>query len=286
MTLIEVLIALAVLTILIAVAYGAIAQGVKVQSGQEAATSTQARLRRITEVFTQELRSAVLGAVSNTPYASGSSAVSFALLDGGAGFQVTGISAANNRLSVATTASSGSQLSLEGEAMVVDAGGQAVIFPVRSVSISSPGTATVETTAAGCFAGLSEFSEVGNRNALLFDVKTMGLRYAEDEGILYLKEGQAEEQALAFDLSQVSIDYVYQENGTGNLHSLATPLLENEMPARNAVIGDEQVQLVRLQIALEGEAGVLGGIVSRNYLSQVELGANPSFNVKVVRSCG
>ena len=99
-TLVEALIALAILGLVLGIAFAAISQGLRVQSGQEAATATQARLRRITEVFTQEIRSAVLGAVSNTPYTSGANSISFMLLDGGAGFQVTTIDAASNNLNV------------------------------------------------------------------------------------------------------------------------------------------------------------------------------------------
>src|SRR5690606_18560030 len=91
-TLLEMVVAMAILGLLIVIAYSAIVQGLQVQSSQEAVTSTQARLRRVSEVYTQELRSAVLGAVSDSPYPSDSSSVSFTLLDGGAGFQVTALS--------------------------------------------------------------------------------------------------------------------------------------------------------------------------------------------------
>src|SRR5690606_17110828 len=88
LSLIEVLIALFVLGIVAAIATTGVINGLRVQSVNEASTAVQAKLRRITEVFTQELRSAVLGGVTNQPYDSGSASISFLLLDGGAGYQV------------------------------------------------------------------------------------------------------------------------------------------------------------------------------------------------------
>lgn len=279
-SLVEMLIALAILGLVLGLTYGAISQGLFVQSNQEAATAAQARLRRITEVFTQEVRSAVLGAVANSPYTSGSSAVSFMLLDGGAGFQVTTIDSASNRLNVvasnADIGPAGTQL------MLVDAGGQAVLFNVQSNNAGSGNTRLVAPSAGSCFTGLSA-SGASNRNALLFRVKTLGLSY-DGSDTLYQRERNGAAQPLAFNLSGVNISYVYRgRNGT--LYPLSAPLLESGMPAKNATYSGQAVELVRLQIELRSSGNALGGTVERSYVSQVELGSNPSFNIKAVKAC-
>jgi len=281
-TLVEALIALGILAIVLAVTYGAISQGLRVQSGQEAATASQARLRRITEVFTQEIRSAVLGAVSNTPYTSGANAVSFTLLDGGAGFQVTSIDGSSNNVNVVASQADigpkGTQL------MLVDAGGQAVLFNVQSNTSGSGGTRLVSAAASSCFTGLAATAVGANRNSLLFRVKTLGLSY-DGSDTLYQRERNGDPQPLAFNLSAVNITYVYRAQNSSNLYSLTSPLLDNGMPTRNGVYSGEPVELVRLQLELASEVQSLGGTVARSYVSQVELGSNPSFSIKAVKSC-
>lgn len=283
-TLIEMLIAIFVLSLLIVIAYSAIVQGLQVQSSQEAATSTQARLRRVAEVYTQELRSAVLGAVSDAPYASDDGSVSFTLLDGGAGFQVSAIDVGDNSIRVIGSAS-GELGGAGDQGMVVDAGGTAAIFTLAGSPSGSGNEYTLRPSGSGCFTGMvASSAQQGNRNALYFRVKTLGLRYDSDDDTLYLTEGAAAERPLAFDLSGVTIGYVYREPG-GDLHVLDAPIRVGGNPARNATIGGEEVELVRLQVQLEGEGRAMTGDVSRTYVSQVELAANQSFSVKAVASC-
>lgn len=278
------LIALAILGLILGITYAAIAQGMRVQSGQEAATSTQARLRRVAEVFTQEIRSAVLGAVGDLPYESGTDAVSFMLLDGGAGFQVTTIDAPGNNLRVMAPASSlgttGTQM------MLVDAGGQAVVFTLSGTpTAATGGNVTVRPSGSACFLGLSSTSTADNLNALLFRVKTVGLSY-DGVDTLNLTEGNLPERPLAFNLSGVEIEYVYRSLVNGNLFTFSAPLQDtNGRPARNAVHSGQQVELLRLQITLESRARALTGMVERSYVSQVDLASNPNFSIKAVSAC-
>src|SRR5690625_1229342 len=87
-TLVEILVALAVFSVVMAIAYGAINGSLRVQADQEAATTTQGKLRRIVEVITQDLRGAVFGSITTQPYASDNSQVSLLMLTGGAGYTV------------------------------------------------------------------------------------------------------------------------------------------------------------------------------------------------------
>lgn len=282
-SLLEALVALAILGVILVVAYAAISQGLRVQSGQEAATSTQARLRRVTEVVTQELRGAVLGSVANTPYESGRTSVSFLLLDGGAGYQVTSIDAASNRLNVVGDSGAfggpGTQL------MLVDAGGQAVIFTLQSNNVGSGGTRQLAPNAASCFLGLTATAVTANQNSLLFRVKTLGLEY-DGEDTLFVSERNETPLPLAFNLSGVRFDYIYQGKDTGQLHSLPAPLTVAGQPVKQGTLAGEAVELIRLQLELRSTAQSLSGEVERNYVSQVDLGTSHSFNIKAVRSCG
>src|SRR5690625_3286969 len=85
-TLVEILGALAVFSVVMAIAYGAINGSLRVQADQEAATTTQGKLRRIVEVITQDLRGAVFGSITTQPYASDNSQASLQILTGGAGY--------------------------------------------------------------------------------------------------------------------------------------------------------------------------------------------------------
>jgi len=283
-TLIELLIAMAILGLLMALAYGAVMQGLTVQSSQEAATASQARLRRITEVFTQELRSALLGAVSNEPFTAGSSAVSFTLLDGGAGYQVGSVDAFGSSLDIVAPVTTAGQLGLLGrQAMAVDAGGQAVIFQVSSISASGTNW-KVTASRSGCFSGMST-SQGDNRNMLLFAVRTLGVNFDAGEQTLYQQEGSGSVTPLAFDLSDFRIEYVYRNSSTGELHTLGAPLQDGGLPAKFATIGGSPVELHRLQLYLESTTHSSRGDVVRSYQSQVDLSNNESFSIKVVESC-
>src|SRR5690606_36065657 len=88
MTMVEMLIAMAILGIVLLVTSSAIIQALQVNRLAEDATNTKSKLRRITEVISQELRSAVLGGLTNYPVNTSGSSISFALLSGDGGLPV------------------------------------------------------------------------------------------------------------------------------------------------------------------------------------------------------
>ena len=142
LTLIEVLIALFVFAIVITIAGSGIVQALRVQSLNETNASLQGKLRRITEVVSQDLRSAVLGALTNAPYATGAGAVSFTLADGGQGYEIlrtAGVSAnqfpnaADFR--VVAQAASAADLGLVGQrVLLVNGVGDAASFDITSAA--------------------------------------------------------------------------------------------------------------------------------------------------------
>src|SRR5690554_4980633 len=143
LTLLEILIALVVFGVVAAVATSGVINVLRLQATNEAASSAQAKLRRITEVFTQELRSAVLGGVTNAPYVSGANQISFLLLDGGAGYHVLPHDSGNNNsfknannVSIATGGKQAEVRAdiLDSEVLMVNNNGDAVIMTVTGVN--------------------------------------------------------------------------------------------------------------------------------------------------------
>ena len=54
---------------------------------------------------------------------------------------------------------------------------------------------------------------------------------------------------------------------------------------RKDTYNGKDIELVRLQLAVGSEAKALTGTVKRSYLSQIELSANPSFQIQAVTTC-
>lgn len=291
LTLLEVLVALTVFAAVAAIATSGVVNALRVQATNEAATSAQAKLRRITEVFTQELRSAVLGGVSNAPYVSGPDQISFLLLDGGAGYQVLPHDSGNNdsfkvsnNVEIATAGPLASvRASLEGKSvLMVNGNGDAVILPITTVSqIGGSSSNRFRLVHPTC----SNTIDYTGSNTLIMAVKTLGLSFDADSGDLYQSTGTGSPVPLAFDLDELKLEYVYQE-ADGTAHVLPTPLLVNGTPAREAQLAGTPVTLARVQLTVAASELTTGGReLSRSYTGLVEMASNPSFNISKVVPC-
>jgi prepilin-type N-terminal cleavage/methylation domain-containing protein len=289
-TLVELLAALAVLGIVLTVAYSATVSGLRVQADQETITTSQAKLRRVVEVITQDLRSAVFGSITNQPFASNDRQISFALIAGGAGYQVLPHDSGNNHsfrtasnVQIIAPVASAEELDLEGrQAMLVNANRQAVIFNVSNVERrGGPGSVEWNVVHPGC----------GNTidytlNTLLFRIDSLGLRYDAATRTLY-QRSSAGEVPLAFDISDFRIDYVYEGPG-GITEVRSSPYLSPAgQPVRRVTRPDGVVlQLVRLQVSISAAAPSRGRVIERSFTSQVELLAgNKSFGIDEVVPC-
>ena len=260
------------------------------QATNEAATSAQAKLRRVTEVFTQELRSAVLGGVTNSPYTSGAHQISFLLLDGGAGYQALPHDSGNNasfkNANNVVIAAGGTLAEVradlnESEVLMVNANGDAVILYITGVEQNGgPGSARFRLNHPAC-ANTIDYTN----NTLIMSVKSLGLSYDSASGDLMQRVGSAAAVPLAFDLDEVGLEYVYREVD-GDLHVLDAPLVVDGAPARDSTIGGEAVSLMRVQLTGAATERSFGGReVSRSYTGQVELSSNPSFQINRVVAC-
>jgi prepilin-type N-terminal cleavage/methylation domain-containing protein len=257
-TLVELLIALAILGILLGIASNAIVQYLGIQSDQEAQTSVQARLRRTSEIVSQELRGAILGAVTGLPYTSGANQISVALLDGSAGYPVSQMTTTSTR--IISTASSAADVGLSANdyVLIVGSDNQAVMKKVNTVS--APASSVVTLSHSNCAAAALN-------NPLLFKVRTLGYRYDRANRRLLAREGNNAETAVAFNISSFSIDYIYTSTAGVVLPDASEP----SPPARSATVGGTNYTLDRLEVTIAGEERSRGKTISRTYANQIDL---------------
>jgi len=290
-TLLEALIALAVFGIVATIATTGVVDALRVQATNEAATSAQAKLRRVTEVFTQELRSAVLGGVTDSPYESGAHQISFLLLDGGAGYQVLPHDSGNNNsfknatnveiASGATLAEVRADLD-DSEVLMVNANGDAVILDITNVQQNGGSSSARFRLAHPACANTIDFTN----NTLIMSVRSLGLSYDTATGDLFQRVGGGAAVPLAFELDDVALEYVYRSED-GDLHVFDAPLVEDGAPARESSVDGEAVTLMRVQLTVAASELSFGGReVTRSYTGQVELSSNPSFQINRVVDCG
>ncbi len=289
-SLIELLVAISILLVVLGITSTSLISGLRVQRDQEIITTSQAKLRRVNEVFTQELRSAVLGGVANQPFPSTATSISFMLLDGGAGWQVLPHDSGNNNsfknaanAQVVAAVASADELDLDGgQVLMVNANGDAVILDINNVQRRG-GAGSVEWNVVhpGC-GNTIDFTP----NTLMFKVRTIGFQYDPSTQTLFHHVGSANSVPLAFDISDFRIDYVYQEND-GTPVSLNAPLLNSDgAPVKNGRLpGGTAVSLTRLQVLLGASNPAGNRTIERKYSGQVEFSSNPSFSIQAVSSC-
>lgn len=281
-TLIELLVSLAVLGTVLAMAATALVEGLRMHADQEAVTTGQAKLRRVVEVFTQDLRSSVMGAIMDRPFTSGASSVSFALLDGGAGYPVLPHDSGNNNsfktarnVKFVAPDTSVAELGIGpgDQALMVNANGQAILLDATSVSQTG---GTWHLVHAGC-GNTIDYTP----NTLLFVVRSLGLQYDAGTGTVLQRAGSGATAALAFGVSRFRIDYVYVTPGG------ATVTNPTGFPARRlSGAGGESLSLARLRVVLGTSSPSFGGrAVERTYTGSVELSNNAQVNVDRVVPC-
>lgn len=289
LTLIELLISASVFGLILLATTTTIAMTLRLQNLNEATSSAQGQLRRNGEVFTQELRSAVLGAISNYPYPSDNDSVSFALLDGGAGYQVLPHpSGRANRFRNATNVhiiapvSNKRALDLVGEqVMMVNANGEAIIFGVERVRAIGTDTYQYKLVHPEC-GNTIDFT----RNTLLFNVETLGYDFDAASGNLRVTEGTDAEASYAFGLDDVAFTYIYSL-ADGSTSGQAAPLTDGAgLPVRSGIISGQAATLVRVQLELATSEATTGNRqVQRTYSAHVELSSNPALFVRKVYPC-
>lgn len=284
MTLIEVLIALFVFAIVIAIAGSGIVQALRVQSLNETNASLQGKLRRITEVVSQDLRSAVLGAITNAPYATGNDAVSFTLAEGGQGYAVLRSAGVNinqfpnaSDFRVVAEAANAAQLGLVGQrVLLVNGAGTAASYVVTSaVSDGVVGNNRWILGHAGCLNAIAWVDPMR-----MFAVDAVGYRL-DNSGDLMRQLGGAAEGALAFDISEFVVQYVYRD-ATGTVEVRDAPYMAGGLPLR--VSGTNVLDSLRIRVASE-QPSFGNRMIERSYTAQIAMPASGSVNLRSVVTC-
>jgi len=278
-TILEFLVALAVFVIVLVMAYSASTQTLQINRDNEAISSAQAKIRRVLEVLSQDLRSSALGIVTNAPYGSNTTGVSYAQLKRGAGYSVSAISGSTfNIVSTSTSTEIAQDFPNNTRLVIVDNNGSAVVTRATAAP-SSAGSNTYQITTSCNNLGIALTSET-----LAFPVNLQGYSYdSTGKKLVYMQQGDASATDAAYDITNFRIDYVYASS-TG---------LEVRNPTGYLSGGNIQIQftngatysLRRLQFVLSTQIPSRGRNIERTYTGQVDLVNTRFYTAKVVTAC-
>jgi prepilin-type N-terminal cleavage/methylation domain-containing protein len=269
-TLIEMLISMAIFAVVAFLTMIVVTQALQYNAKQQATVAAQSKLRRVTEVIGQEVRSSVFGGVSHAPYASNNNQLSFYLLEQGSGYTVASEALFEGLTSFKILTENEPTLN---EIILVDSYGDpdatpvvkpsATIFPVSG--IASAGTDTWKINHASCTNGVKH-----NRYLQAFGVHSLGFRLDAASKTLMLSEDGVE-SPMAFGITKFEIFYVYTKQ-SGGTERRPTPYLNDLLPAKiyRTETPAETYILSELQITVSTEE--LGREkITRTYTAQIPL---------------
>lgn len=261
LTLVEMLIVMAILGIVLLVTSGGIIQALQVNRVAEDATNTQSKLRRVTEVITQELRTAVLGGITDYPVLSSSDSISFALLTGDGGIAVTEDPGGSAASSVYASDPSALADMVGHPAVMINNDGQAMIIP--RVSGYSGNSRVFHDSCA--------VSIPYDTNTRLYRAASLGFWHDPGNRILYqttFHDGAESTVPFAFDLEVFRIEYEYASASGIDLRN--EPFIgSNGEPQPTYVSGGDEYELARLRLTLASSSD--GDRAPREYVSYIEL---------------
>lgn len=275
-SLVEVLIALTIFSIVLAIAYGGIGRGLGSQSDQEAVTNAQAKLRRVMEVLTQDLRSAVFGAIVDVPYPTTNTAISFALLQPEKRYTITNASST----SLTLAAGSAPQIASGTRVLAVNSAGDAAVLETNGAVAGTSSSWTVPHNT--CTNTIS----VSNAYPLMFVIEPLGISYDAGEKMLLTKSGTGADdgEPLAFGITGFNIDYVYTSDDS------TTPVMNPDgFPAPRVSVTNggttTNYSLTRLQVTLSAEETSRGRTFERTLTGQIELPRSSTFTIARLLTC-
>lgn len=280
-TLVEVLVALAVFGVVMAIAYGAINGSLRIQSDQEAATTTQGKLRRIVEVITQDLRSSVFGSITNAPYSSDENQVSFMMLTGGAGYTVVPPALLLDfptNMFIHVQMEDASHLVGNDIVMIESSERVGVVLPVTG-AYEDPSRPGVWELSSSC----RNTIDYVQHNTLIFEIETIGLRFDEASDSIRTISASGDEAAFAFGISDFRVDYVYMSGDDLDVRS--EPVKVDGVPQRSFDNSGDTFVLQRVQFAVAADADSRSRTTEHAYTGQVELSSNQHFTVEEIVPC-
>lgn len=285
-TLVELLVALLIFAIVAVLAGTGIVQSLRLQQSSEAGTALQGKLRRVTEVIGQDVRSILLGGLASYPFASGATSISFSLADGGQGFQVATNEFANTdrKQFFANAASAGALgIATGNRVLMTNAAGAGIVYRVTNPAVASVGGAGSHRWRlrhATCGSAIAYQSPMH-----MFVVESVGYAFDAATGTLSRQVANQASQPVAFNLSGFRIEYAYR--GTdGTLRYEDAALATGGAVARVAVIGGVDYTLESLRVTVAAEEALSGGnTTTREYVSQIAMPPTGTVNLRTVVSC-
>ena len=286
-TMVEMLVALAVLGVALSLSYGTIVSGLRGQNQQEDIVNAQSKARRITEVVSQDIRSSILGGISNIPYASSHTAVSFMLLDGGAGYQIEASNPndlkGSNKFNIVADVDAVSELrsQLKGQQALIINGAdrKAIVVDVKTIRSTADDVIWQVVMTQKCD-NMIDYAA----NTLLFAITTMGIDFNKDKEILYQATTAGTEAPMAFDVGDFVINYVYEGDDESILVKDVPEQSTSAIPSRQFTKGGVTYTLARLQVIMSSSDSD-GQKATRTYSSEIELARSQDFQVNEVLVC-
>lgn len=271
-TLTELLIAITIFSTVIAISSGGIVNGLKGHRTQEATSDVQAKLRRVTEIVTQQMRGAVFGSITTEPYDSDNSGVSFVLLNGSGGYPVIPHDSGGNKsfenaanLQILANVNNVDELGLKDkQALMINNLGQAVVFNVNTV-VKNGNEYKVRVVHPGCGNTITY-----TPNTILFgNLNTIGISYDADSKTLFRQTNSGTPVPLAYDISKFQVEYVYK-NQTGGFVIEPTPYKDTAgVPLKKTTQAGTELVLNGLRMTIEAQDP--SKKITRSYTNQVEL---------------
>lgn len=262
--LVELLMALVILVSVMGIGYAAIISSLRDQGVQEASTNVQAKLRRVVEVMTQDIRSAVLGGVINTPYVSSTTAISFAMLDGGAGFPLSGSTATTTTVTALNSNASSFGIANGDTLFLLDTvQNRGILRTVTAAPVALAGSTNQYTVTYGNCPNATNTS-------VAFRVSSQGYSYNASNRRLMFQRGSTEE-VVAFNITGFNIQYVYRILGGTTEQVNPSGYASGSGVLQTMSIGGSPYFLQRIVVTLTSEERANGRNVTRSYSGQIEL---------------
>ncbi len=281
LTILELLLALAVLVIVMAFAFNTSIQGLQLNQSNEAISTAQNKARRVLEVLSQDLRTAAFAIVTHTPFDTSPTSISFAQVAGGAGYSVSAVAGSALTL-VSNSATLATEIPVDSRLVVLDGNGSAVI--TRTSSLPVPSGLNLFSLTTTC----NNLPVSATSETLAAVVNLMGYSYdAANQKLIYRVQGDAAPTDVAFDISNFRIDYVYQRRTSSTISEERNPtgyLVSGRVQPYFTSSGAE-FSLRRVQFTLGTQVPLRGRNVERTYTGQVDMINTLYYQAKVVNLC-
>lgn len=252
-TLIEVLVAMAILTVILAVVLSTSLEALSMQTRTERDVNLDAGLRRVTQILTQDIRNTAYGLVTSTPYTSTASSISLVRAEGGAVHPVTvGSGVFKNATNTTLITPLSFKWAKDTRFVLLNAvGGTATVLTLSSAVTGSTGSAVLPHTDVNtvCYAEGSTLAQPVQVIGYSYDAPSQTLlrQVQDDLGTRTVP--------LAYGVSAFSLAYI---DTSGTSHTTLAGLSNPN-------------DLARISVSVTLRANARGGVVTRTVSSGADM---------------